>query len=103
MKHLSTFSRSTVLHGADNPTQFAGKYSGLLHVTRLPRLNSLVAPLQDATVFGFTAKRKRLYIEQLHIPPADDAPAGDGSAASTSSVSVPGMLCVPTKASKLEF
>lgn len=82
---------------ATHPAAF-GKYHGLVHVTRLPRLNSLVPPLQDATVYGFISKRRRFYIEQLHIPPADEGSGGNEHTAPAAS-----LLCVPTKASRLEF
>lgn len=80
-----------------HPPAFS-KYHGLVHVTRLPRLNALTPPLQEATVYGFISKRRRFYIEQLHIPPADE-----GSSEPAASASAASLMCVPTKASKLEF
>lgn len=79
------------------------KYNGLLHVTRMPRLNSLTPPLQEATVFGYMTKRKRFYIEQLNIPPADDSGPSSNNSDGSASSSPAGMLCVPRKASALEF
>lgn len=44
-------------------------YHGLLHIKRLPRLNSLTVSTPDSMDLAFKLKRKKLTIEKLHLPP----------------------------------
>ncbi|XP_043914895.1 elongator complex protein 4 isoform X2 [Protopterus annectens] len=44
-------------------------YHGLLHVSKIPHLNSLVCNVPDNKDLAFKLKRKLLTIEKLHLPP----------------------------------
>ncbi|XP_075044136.1 elongator complex protein 4 isoform X2 [Mixophyes fleayi] len=44
-------------------------YHGLLHVYKIPRLNTLTADVSDTKDLAFKLKRKIFSIERLHLPP----------------------------------
>ncbi|XP_063294964.1 elongator complex protein 4 [Pelobates fuscus] len=44
-------------------------YHGLLHVHKIPRLNSLISDASDTKDLAFKLKRKLFAIERLHLPP----------------------------------
>lgn len=74
------------------------EYHGLLHIRKLPRLNSLQHPIPEAFDLGFKLRRKTFVIEKLHLPPelSETVSRGDEDA--------PG-LCQPnrTKPDPLDF
>jgi len=53
------------------------EYDGLFRLSKLPHLNSLSAFQPETLDLAFFLKRKRLVVEQLHLPP--DLGEGDDS------------------------
>lgn len=45
-------------------------FSGLFYLKKTPsRVNSLICSLPDQLAYTFKLKRKKLYIERIHLPP----------------------------------
>ena len=68
------------------------EYDGLFRIVKLPRLNSLTQCFMPETLdLAFFVKRKRLVVEQLHLPPDlgenDDTQKGRTNTAVTMSCS----------------
>lgn len=65
------------------------EYDGLFRLSKLPHLNSLNAFQPETLDLAFFLKRKRLVVEQLHLPPdlgeGDDTQKGRTSSSVTMS------------------
>jgi elongator complex protein 4 len=54
------------------------EYSGLFELKKLPRMNSLVLNYSpDSLQFAFKLKKRKMYIEKLHMPPEETRQASD--------------------------
>ena len=84
------------------------QYEGLFRLVKLPRLNSLSACFTPETLdLAFHMKKKRLVVEQLHLPPDlgenDDAPKGRTGSSSLAAVSCSSSSSNSAGNSKLDF
>ncbi len=88
------------------------QYDGLFRLLKLPRLNSMNACNTPETLdLAFYVKRKRLIVEQLHLPPdigevesGGDVKKGRTTTSASVSSSVAKMACSTTAgSSKLDF
>ena len=80
------------------------EYDGLFRIVKLPRLNSLSQCFMPETLdLAFHVKRKRLVVEQLHLPPElgenDESQKGRTGSAVSMSCSSSGS----TNSFKLDF
>ena len=109
--HLSDYS--FVLDDSVKATSglTATEYDGLFRLVKIPRLNSLMASCGalDTLDLAFHMKRKRLVVEQLHLPP--DIGEADGSddaikgRTGTASLTATNLSCTSasSKPSKFDF
>eukprot|EP01104_Vermistella_antarctica_P008523 TRINITY_DN2136_c0_g1_i1.p1 TRINITY_DN2136_c0_g1~~TRINITY_DN2136_c0_g1_i1.p1 ORF type:complete len:424 (-),score=78.67 TRINITY_DN2136_c0_g1_i1:70-1341(-) len=78
--HMSSFAGS-----GDIVLDCFRDYTGLLEVKRLPTHHTLVPFLPSTLLYGYTRGRKRLHVEQLHLPPeisrSQSAPSSAASSA----------------------
>jgi len=67
------------------------EYNGLFRLSKLPHLNSLSAFQPETLDLAFFLKRKRLVVEQLHLPPdlgeGDDTQKGRTGTSSNAKMS----------------
>jgi elongator complex protein 4 len=69
---IESFSGSATL-------QDLSEYHGILHIRKLPRLNTLVHIPMETTQYGFKTKRKKFIIEKIHLPPEVEEASKDSS------------------------
>ncbi len=73
----------------DHPEAFRN-YTGLFNVRKLARLASLAQHQPETLSYGFMRKKKKLYIEKLHLPPETSR-----STSSAAAGGAPEMMCAP--------
>lgn len=80
------------------------EYNGLFRLSKLPHLNSLNAFQPETLDLAFYLKRKRLVVEQLHLPPdlGEDDDTKKGRTSTTSDFSC-GSGSTSNTSSKLDF
>jgi elongator complex protein 4 len=107
LSHLSDF-----VFSMDDSKSTASKltkteYDGLFRLSKLPCLNSLSSFQPETLDLAFYLKRKRLVVEQLHLPPdlgeGDETQKGRTSSAATMSCSSSSGSTTSAKAKLLDF
>jgi len=73
---------------------------GLFHIRKIPfRLNSLSGHLPEQLVYTFRMKRKKLWIEKIHLPPEISRTTGklgeENEKTTTRRKEIEGLLCQP--------
>jgi len=99
LQHLADIDVSlNSFKGDDRAEQFSD-YTGLFFIRKLARINTMISYLPETLVYGFTRKRRKLYIEMLNLPPETSR-----STNNTKQTHTEGMMCVPGKqANPLDF
>lgn len=89
--------------GEDESTGAYGDYSGLFHIIKQPRLNSLAGHMADSRTYLFKMGRRKLSIEPMHLPPeitrAQDTKGKTGPTTEPHS----GLLCLPGGKTSIDF